>query len=259
MIVYAPLVSIVVPCYNSKKFISETINSVLVQNYTNWELIIVDDCSTDGVCDVVLPFVAKDARIRFFQNEKNIGVSRTRKKAIEIANGEWVAFLDSDDCWRENKLSKQLECATVNEAEFVFTASSFIDDEGKPYESVFHVPPRVDDYRQLLKQNVISCSSVLVKRDIVLKYPMDVDDKVVRGDFLCWLQILKGGTLAFGIDEPLLVYRVRRESVSSNKLAAAMRNYRTYKKIGLELLPRLYYFAHYAVNGVLKYRRIKRK
>jgi glycosyltransferase involved in cell wall biosynthesis len=134
MINFSSLVSIITPCYNSARFISETIESVLSQTYQNWEMLIVDDCSTDASYEIVLEYAAKDKRIKAYRMEHNSGAAACRNKAIELSQGEYVAFLDSDDLWLPEKLEKQLQFMQDHNADFSFTEYEHIDEEGKQIE-----------------------------------------------------------------------------------------------------------------------------
>ena len=157
------LISIIMPAYNCEKYIGEAIDSVLAQSCRNWELIIIDDGSADNTSSIITEYLQKDSRISLLSNEKNIGVSATRNRGIEFAKGNWIAFLDSDDIWTPYKLEKQIETAQEKNGEFIFTGSAYINEEGKPYKGIFEVPEKVS-YKELRKQNVISCSSVLIKK-----------------------------------------------------------------------------------------------
>lgn len=187
---------------------------------------------------------------------KNIGVAATRSRGVSLANGEWIAFIDSDDCWEKRKLDKQVDCITTNNAEFVFTGSSFIDELSNPYNAIFEVPYTVN-YKQLLKQNVISCSSVLIMKSYMEMFNMDNDN--THEDYSAWLRILKTIPFAYGINEPLLIYRITRTSKSGNKLKSLMMAYRTYRYVGLGLISSCYYMCWYIVRGIRKYKKIKRK
>ena len=167
------MISIIMAAYNAERTISEAIQSVVNQTYIDWELIVVDDCSQDQTKEVVRSFM--DSRIRMLQNEKNSGVSYTRKKGLESANGEWIAILDSDDKWEPDKLQKQIGLAKEQSAKLVFTGSGFMDNDGNPIDWQLHVPKTIN-YRRLLKQNLISNSSVLVETDLYRKHYALGDD-----------------------------------------------------------------------------------
>ena len=247
-------ITVLTAAYNAEKTIKSAVESVLAQTYTDWELIVVNDCSKDMTQAVVSENAAKDPRIKLINNETNLGVSLTRKKALDVATGTWIAVLDSDDMWTPDKLEKQMRLADDKNAELVFTGSAFMDNDGNPIDWLLHVPDTVS-YRELLKQNIISNSSVLVKRELYEKF-YAIGDKM-HEDFAMWLNITKAGYKACGLDEPLLIYRLAKSSKSSNKLKAAKMNWNTYRYVGLNPLTASYYMCWYTVKGLLKYRNLK--
>lgn len=250
-----PLVSVVMPAYNCIRYISWAVESVLEQSYSNWELIIVDDCSQDGSRKKIEAFSTLDRRIRCFRNERNLGVGRSRNRGIELAKGEWIAFLDSDDVWTADKLEKQMALLSREpQARLLFTGSAFITESGEPLDYVLHVPERIDR-RRLLRQNLLSCSSILAKRDLMLSHPFP-DRADMHEDFAVWLRILSEEDFAYGLDEPLLIYRLSPQSRSGNKLKAAVMNWNTYRAAGLSLPGSLYNMCWYALNGIRKYRKL---
>ncbi|MBR6422303.1 glycosyltransferase [bacterium] len=247
-------ITILMAAYNAERTIRSAIESVSAQTCADWELIVVNDCSKDGTQAIVSEFAAKDLRIKLINNETNLGVSLTRKKALDTATGAWIAVLDSDDMWAPNKLEKQLAFAKKTGADLVFTASAFMDNDGNPIDWVQHAPETVS-YCELLKQNIISNSSALVKRDLYEKF-YAIGDKM-HEDFAMWLNIIKAGYKACGLDEPLLIYRLAKSSKSSNKLKAAKMTWNAYRYIGLNPLTASYYMCWYTIKSLLKYRNLK--
>lgn len=197
------LISIIMAAYNTEKTIEQAINSVLSQTYTNFELLVVNDCSTDRTAELVKSIAAKDSRVRLISNVKNSGVSYTRKHGLEEAKGSWIAILDSDDAWAPEKLEKQIDLQRRTNADLLFTSSAFMDSEGHPIDWYLRAPSEVT-YRQLLKQNVLSNSSALVRKELYAKNYAVGDE--MHEDFAIWLSILKEGKKAYGVDEPLLIY-----------------------------------------------------
>ncbi|WP_455265950.1 glycosyltransferase family 2 protein [Phascolarctobacterium sp.] len=248
------LISIIMATYNAENTIGQAITSVIQQTYTDFELIIINDCSTDRTVDVINEFVKKDARIRLINNSKNMGVSYTRKHGLDEAKGSWIAILDSDDLWLPEKLAKQVEFQKKTNADLLYTGSGFMNVDGKQINWKLNVP-EVITYRQLLKQNILSNSSALVRKDLYEKYYAVGDD--MHEDFAIWLQILRNGIKAYGINEPLLIYRLDDKSKSGNKFKAAMMNWNTYRYIGLNLLEAAYYEFWYAINGLCKYKHFR--
>lgn len=248
------LISIIMAAYNTEKTIEQAINSVSSQTYTNFELLVVNDCSKDRTVELVKDIVAKDSRVRLISNVKNSGVSYTRKHGLEEAKGDWIAFLDSDDAWEPEKLEKQIVLQRRTNADLLFTGSAFMDSEGHPIDWCLHAPKEVT-YRQLLKQNVLSNSSALVRKELYAKYYAIGDG--MHEDFAIWLSILKEGKKAYGVDEPLLIYRIAKSSKSGNKVKAARMNWNTYRYVGLNLMEAIYYECWYIFNGIRKYRNLR--
>ena len=248
------LVSIIMAAYNAEKTIEQAIDSVLSQTYTNFELLVVNDCSKDRTAELVKGIAATDGRVRLISNVKNSGVSYTRKHGLEEANGSWIAILDSDDAWAPEKLEKQIELQNRTNADLLFTGSAFMDADGHPIDWYLHAPAEVT-YRQLLKQNVLSNSSALVRKELYARHYAVGDG--MHEDFAIWLNILKEGKKAYGVDEPLLIYRIAKSSKSGNKIKAAKMNWKTYRYVGLNPIEAAYYEGWYMLKGFLKYRNIK--
>ncbi|TYB96326.1 MAG: glycosyltransferase family 2 protein [Kosmotoga sp.] len=244
------LVSIITPLYNSKKFIADTLESVINQSYTNWEMLIVDDCSTDNGAKIVKKYSQNDNRIKYFKQNINKGPAKTRNKAIKLANGRYIAFLDSDDLWKKNKLKKQLEYMKNNDFAFTFTRYQKINENGEKKGHI-SVPKKVN-YKELLKHNVIGCLTAMYDIRAIGKVYMP--DILRRQDYGLWLRILKKVKYAYGLDENLAYYRVRKNTVSSNKIKAAQYQWKIYRSVeNLNLLKSMYYFSHYAIKGIIKY------
>lgn len=248
------LVSIIMAAFNAERTIEQAINSVLNQTYPNFELLVVNDCSKDGTETIVKRFAEKDVRVRLIANERNLGVSYTRKHGLEEARGEWIAILDSDDAWTADKLEKQIARQRHTGAELFFTGSAFMDENGNAIDWYLHAPAEVT-YRQLLKQNVLSNSSALVKKDLYAAHYAVGDG--MHEDFAIWLGILKEGKKAYGVDEPLLIYRIAKSSKSGNKVKAAKMNWKTYRYVGLNPAEAFYYECWYMFKGLLKYRNLQ--
>lgn len=246
------LVSVVMPAYNCERTLAQAVESVQAQSYANWELLILDDCSRDGTWAQIQSLAARDGRIRPIQNERNSGAGFTRNRGVQLAAGEWIAFLDSDDVWTADKLEKQLLLRSGRpEASLFFTGSGFMRADGSPIDYVLRVPKKIDR-RHLLRQNRISCSSVLVRRERMLEHPFP-EKKELHEDFAVWLAILKEEPYAYGVDEPLLIYRRSDSSKSGNKRKAAVMNWNTYRFSGLNMPQSAYYMAWYAVKSLIKY------
>lgn len=247
------LVSVILPAYNCEKTLADTLESVLNQTYKDLEIILINDAAKDGTHGICESFAKRDERVRYFINTNNLGTLETRVRAINLAKGEWIAFVDSDDLWSPDKLEKQFALQKATNCDLVYTASSFINEEGQPFNWIMHVPEEIT-YKRLLRQNIISNSSVLMRKRDYLKYsPYTERGCDMHEDFACWLCMLRAGLTARGINEPLISYRLHKNSSSSNKVNASKLNMNTYKFIGLGFFERLFYQGCYAVNGVLKY------
>lgn len=253
------LVSVILPAYNAEKTIREAVDSVLSQTYDCFELIIIDDASTDGTKAIIEEFALKDPRIKIFYNEQNKGVLKTRIRGVQASFGKWIAFLDSDDIWSEDKLAKQVRLQQETASHLVYTGSRYIDKNGKQLSWVLHVPAEVT-YKRLLRQNVISNSSVMIMKDIFLHYtPISEDHRDIHEDFACWLLLLKEGYKACGVDEPLVTYRISGDSMTGNKVHSAILNWYTYRFVGLNVFQAAFYMISYVVKGIIKYSHIRRK
>lgn len=244
------LISIVTPVYNSEKFISETIESVINQTYKNWEMIIVDDCSKDSSEKIIRNYIENDKRINYIKLKKNSGAAVARNTAIEKSKGKYVAFLDSDDLWESNKLEEQLEFMQQRNIAFSFTGYELIDQNGKSLNNIVQVPKEIN-YNELLKNTVIGCLTVMIDKEKVGEFKMPL----VRAgqDTATWLLILRKGYIAYGLNEPLSRYRKVEGSISSNKLKALKRTWYTYRKLEKLSLPKsIYVFSCYTLNAIKK-------
>jgi teichuronic acid biosynthesis glycosyltransferase TuaG len=232
--------------------IGDTIQSVLDQTYPNWEMLIAEDCSPDDSREVIQRWTEKDRRIQLIELERNGGPAVARNAALARARGRWLAFLDSDDLWLPNKLERCLAYARQHDAAFVFTGFRRIPAEGGEPGRYIGVPPTLS-YRQLLGNTAIATSTVVLDASRVGPVRMK---QTYYDDFDCWLQILKKGQLAHGVDEDLMRYRMMGQSVSRNKRKSATKVWRAYRDLEkLSLLAAAWYFSQYAVRGLLKYRR----
>lgn len=246
-------ISIITPSFNSEKFIAKTIESVLDQTYKDWEMIIVDDNSTDNSIDLINSYMQKDERIKCSALEKNSGPAVARNHAVKEAKGRYIAFLDSDDLWTPDKLSKQISFMQEHDIALSYTGYYQIEEKSGEVIEQIHVPKKVD-YSELLKQNIIGCLTAIYDTEKIGKVYMPNIRK--RQDFGLWLKILKRVPYAYGIDEPLAYYRVRTTSVSSNKIHASKYNWKLYREV--EKLPihkAIYYFGWYTYRSILKYKK----
>lgn len=242
-----PAVSVVIPCFNAARFLQRSIESVVGQTHRDLELIVVDDGSTDDSVAVAREMASTDARVRVHVLSERRGVAAARNAGLEVARGKYVAFLDADDWWMPAKLEKQLAAAAARAAGLVYSAVEVRDEGGKVLGH-----RRVSQFvtaEGLLRHNEIATSSVLI--DLRVTGPIRMPLLERRQDLATWYALLERGVRAYGLDEPLIAYTKRRGSLSSNKLRAALSNWKLYRQhLGLNLGTALRLFASYVVAAV---------
>lgn len=243
-------VSIIIPVHNAEKYIGETIESVLKQSYENWEMILVDDCSTDNSVQIIEKYLC-DERINLIRQEKNVHAALTRNRGIEEASGRYIAFLDSDDIWNSKKLDKQLKYIKERDCAFSFTAYEFGDEAACPTGKIVHVPSELT-YKKALSRTVIFTSTVifdLTKIDKELIKMVNVPSE----DTATWWKILKNGYNAYGLEEVLTIYRRPPKTLSSNKKVAIKRIWNLYRNVEkLNIFNSLYNFIFWAFRATFR-------
>ena len=245
------LVSIITPSYNASKFISETINSVLSQTHENWELLIVDDYSSDSSNKIIEKFIKKDNRIKLIKLKENSGPAVARNKAIAEAKGRYVAFLDADDLWYPKKLEKQIDFMSRYNLVFTYSSYDLIDENGNDL-GIFKTKERIS-YNELLRTCNIGCLTAIVDVSCIGK---DYMEDVGHEDYTLWLKILKKIGFTYGIKDSLAKYRILKSSISGNKLKSALWQWKIYREVEkLSLMQSVYYFLHYVYFGYFKYRK----
>lgn len=245
-------VSIITPIYNSEKFIDKCIESVLNQTYNNWEMLLVNDYSSDNSIEIVKEYQKKDSRIKLFHLEINSGAAIARNLAIEKAEGEIIAFLDSDDVWTSKKLEIHVDFMVKNNTAFSHTSYGFIDEEGKKISKTFHVSNYPVTYKHLLKRTEISCLTAMY--DVRKTGKMYMPDIRRKQDYGLWLSILKKGFVSLPLDLELAFYRQRKGSATNNKFRLIRKHYLFLNKTqGLGFLESFYYSIWWGLNGVKKY------
>ncbi|WP_029267449.1 glycosyltransferase family 2 protein [Virgibacillus alimentarius] len=243
-----PLISVITPAYNSQQFIHETIESVQNQTYTNWEMIIVDDCSTDKTTEIVASYQKEDARITLIKLKENAGSGVARNTAIEAAKGRFIAFLDSDDVWLETKLEKQLDFMLEKDIAFSFTEYVRMLEDGTEVNSVIKAPETID-YVGLMKHCVIGCLTVMLDTKKTGKVKMIHIRS--RQDYVLWLTLTKNGFTAYGLPEVLSKYRLVQNSISSNKLKMVKQNWRVYRTVEEQsAIKSAWYILNYAFHYI---------
>lgn len=239
------------PAYNSEKYIAEAIESVIKQTYENWELIIVDDYSTDNTKAIIQRYAQKDKRIKLISLAKNKGVADARNIAKQKANGDYIAFLDSDDIWKTEKTEKQIQILNNSNADITYTAYFMIDETGKIIKK--RKVKETITLKDLLKENSVIFSSVLCKKE-------SIENTVFKSewyheDYVFLLDLAKNGKSFKGINERLVQYRVHQNGRSFNKIQAAKYRWKIYREyLGMSFLNSCCYFAEYALNGIRKYK-----
>ena len=220
------MVSIITPVYNSEKHLADCINSVLIQHYTDWEHILVDDCSTDGSSRIIERYAIQDSRIVYYKLPTNSGPGIARNKAIEMAKGRYIAFLDCDDIWFPQKLERQVDYMQKNDYRFTFTSYVHMDESGR-YRDKIVIAPKEVSYKRALFKNPIGCLTAMYDSEFYGKQYMPSIRK--RQDYALWLKLLKSSN-AYGIQECLAGYRLQKKSVSSNKLSLIKYEWLIYRK-----------------------------
>lgn len=233
------LVSIITPLYNSEQFISKTIESVIAQTYLDWEMIIVDDCSTDQSSEIVKSYMTSDDRIKYFKTTFPSGSpAKPRNIGIEKANGRYIAFLDSDDLWEQNKLETQLQFFEDDSVAIVFSNYEKINEQGIQNNRIITAPLLVD-YKKLLKGNVIACCTCVYDSSKTGKLYFNNQG---HEDYALWLEILKKGYFAKNTGLISAKYRVRNASISSNKYKVIFWIYTIYRENeNMSIIKSIYY------------------
>ena len=245
-----PRISIIMASYNSASFIEESIQSVLAQTVTDWELIISDDCSKDDGIKIIKKYCEQDNRISLITSKKNNGPAVTRNKAIDKAKGRYIAFLDSDDLWHVDKLEKQIKTLNETNAALCYGYYDIINEVGQYLRTIQNIPTKTT-YKSLLKNQIIGCLTVIYDRNVCDKVKMPVIRK--RQDYALWLRILKKGHIAVCEQSVIGTYRLRENSVSSNKWIAIYYTWKMYREVErLPFLKSCYIFGCYIKSRLLK-------
>ncbi len=224
--------------FNSETFIAKTINSIINQTYQNWELILIDDYSTDKTLQIAQDFIA-NSKIKLVKNKTNQGAAISRNKGIEFAKGAFIAFLDADDLWKPEKLSKQIAFMKAKNCDVCFSSYDLINEKGSVLNKQIRALP-VLSYKKLLKSNYIGNLTGIYSAEKLGK--ITTSNLRKRQDWLLWLAaIKKSGKPAKSIQESLAYYRVRDNSISSKKMSLLKYNYAVYKRgLGFSAIKSLY-------------------
>lgn len=245
-----PLITVVMPNYNGHSFVEQAIDSVLNQTYPNFELLVVDDCSKDDSLQLIQQKAQSDDRIRVIALEHNAGVANARNVGIKEAKGEYIALLDNDDLWTEDKLERQLALAQKG-ADIVYCSYDFIDEQNNSIKKPFVVPQQTN-FNKMLASSVISCSTSFIKTKLMQAHPFNPD--FYHEDYVLWMELLRVCPTAYGDQKVLMHYRQVTGSRSNKKGNAAKERWNTYRKaLKLNAVTSAWAFVRYAVNGVVKY------
>lgn len=243
------LVSIIMPAYNCQKYIYESIKSVKEQLYEQWELIIVDDCSTDNTSIIIEKIKESDSRIKLYNMKENVGAAMARNYGVENAKGKYIAFLDSDDLWHHLKLQKQITYMEKYNVNFTCTSYNKIDEMGIQLNKIIHVQKKIE-YNELLKDNCGN-STVIYNSEKLGKFFIPNIKK--RNDYVMWLKILKTEKYLYGIDDVLGSHRVRSGSLSENKISLIKYHWLVYRKIEkLTLIKSSYLIMYWGFKSIFK-------
>jgi glycosyltransferase involved in cell wall biosynthesis len=245
------LISIITPCCNSAKYISQTIESVLVQTYQNWEMLIVDDCSTDGSDKIVKQYCNSDTRIKYYGIESPSGSpTKPRNIGIENAQGRYIAFLDSDDIWLPSKLENQMKYFDYEKVAIVFSYYEKMSENGIRKGRII-ISPNLVTYKELLHGDCIGFSTAIYDTVKVGKFYFQF---IGAEDYAYWLSILRSGYIARNTNTVEVLYRVRDNSISTNKLKASKWTWSIYRKfLHFNFLKSIYYFCFYLIRALRKY------
>lgn len=244
------LVSVIMPVYNCEKHIEEAVNSVINQTYFQWELILVDDCSTDNSLRLISNYKNKDNRIKIIKLNENSGAAVARNKAIESSKGRFIAFLDCDDIWKKEKLKNQIKYMLDNDVAFSYSNYEIIMEDGRKINKIIKSPNNLN-YKNMLKGNSIGCLTVIIDREKAGNFKMPLLRK--GQDYATWLNLMKKGFTAYNINENLALYRRSKHSLSSSMASSLKRTWHIYYNVEkLGLLKSVYYFNIYMIRALKK-------
>lgn len=245
------LVSIIIPTYNSEAFIADTLNSVINQTYNNWEIIIINDCSTDGTFTIIKKYMENDSRIKYHSLDKNSGAAVSRNKAVSLSNGKYIAFLDSDDIWFPDKLSKQISFMESNDYLFTCTSYSKIDEKGNELNRTIGVKKQ-SNYHDVLKKNPGNSTVIYNAEALGRVYIPNIRK---RNDYVMWLKVVKKAGNLYGLEETLASHRIRNGSLSSKKANLVGYHWKVYRSIeNLSVFKSTYLILYWIFVTVFKLR-----
>lgn len=244
------LVSIIMPVYNTNNYLKEAIQSIIKQTYKNWELIIINDGSTDNCLKTINIYI--NDKIKLINFEKNKGTAIARNAGIDMAKGTYIAFLDSDDIWKADKLRKQIKFMERENADFSFSAYDRISEDAPNLKKIVKVPYKIE-YIQALKNTIILTSTVIINIEKINKEEIKMPNIKIAEDTATWYNILRNGKIAYGYNESLVQYRCRKNSLSANKIKSIYNLWQVYKKYEkLNFIQRTINILCYIKNATIK-------
>ena len=245
-------ISIVIPVFNAELYITNTIQSIVNQSYKNWELLLIDDCSNDNSSHVIKKLMSKDNRIKYYKLETNSGPAIARNKGIELANGDFICFLDADDYWQKDKLEKQLTFMVKKDIEFSYHSYAFCDNDGFPVGKNVIAKKKLS-YNEFLKNNIISTITVMFDLSKIDKDLIFMPNIRYVEDMACWLNVLRHGYIAYGISDIYSFYRKVPNSDSSHKIATQKQLWYLYRKYEkMSVLKAAYYLFIKNINTIIR-------
>ena len=246
----AGLVSVIMPVYNAARFLPAALDSVLCQTCKNIEIVLVNDCSTDNSEEIIRRYQQEHSNIVYHLQEYNQGAGAARNKALEIASGQFVAFLDSDDAWYPDKIDRQLALMSEKGSPFGYAAIEMVDEAGNQVKGKREIKEECD-YKYLLRNTIIATSSVVIDRSVLGDFRMPLR----RGgqDYATWLMLLRKGVVACGINEALVKYRLVNGSLSSNKLKSIKQVWEIQRESGVGICSAVCNVLCFVINALHKY------
>ena len=247
------LVSIIMPVYNGEDYLPDAVESILKQTYPHWELLLIDDGSTDQSQALARAYGERDKRISCISLPQNGGVARARNAGIKQARGRFIAFCDSDDSWLPEKLEKQIVYMKGHEAAISCTSyCRYSKESEKATRAHLVTPPLEVDYSRLLEGNSLGCLTVMIDTHYIAKSKIAFR-QIHHEDYALWLDLLRQGWKAYGLQEDLASYHVHKQSLSANKWKSLLWTWQIYRhEEGLPLGKALTCFGHYIKNGIYK-------
>lgn len=247
-------ISIIVPVFNAEGYILEALNSIDSQSYNSYEVLVIDDASTDNTFNVISEYIKTKSKFKLFKNATNKGVAETRNKGCAISSYSYLAFLDADDIWHEDKLESCVNEIIKTDTDLICSSYNFINDTGANVSKPYLIENRFFTYKEILDENIIGCSTVILKKNVFMKFKFN--KKYAHEDYMLWLELSYNNYKIYGISGPLVSYRKIKGSRSNNKLKAAINRWKIYlAREDLKFSEKIKHFLNYTVRAVTKHLR----